>query len=90
MIVSLMGTKSIIQANSNATNSSFASSRNSRNEDILIFGCSAINSLLSKLTQKQSNAHLEDSLLNRIMLMMLQMESKKARQSFTEGLYSVL
>lgn len=62
-----------------------------RNEDLLIFGCQAISALLKTLLTRNSESQLvSEHMLNRIILMLLSMESKKARESFTGGLVSVL
>ena len=85
MIVSLVCSKGILQASTQ--NSTFASNRVNRNEDLLVFGCSAINQLLKTLFKQKSTADLvPESLMSKILQMMLHMESKRARESFTEGL----
>ena len=95
MIVSMVNSKSILQANNNTSqnsvNSNFVSSRQNRYEDLLIFGCSAITALLKTLlSNPQTFSLVSESLLNKILLMMLSMESKKARESYTHGLNTVL
>lgn len=84
MIVSMLSSKGILQAN---TNSGYISSRTNRNEDLLVFGCSAVISLFKTLLQNSSTTSLvSENLLNKVLLMMLNMESKRARENFTEGL----
>ena len=84
MIVAMLSTKSIMQAHQN---SGFASSRHLRNEDLLVFGCSAITALLKNLlSNEETKEYVSETLLSKIVLMMLAMESRKARESFTEGL----
>ena len=88
-MVSLVSNKSILEAS--PQNSSFTSNRENRNEDLLVFGCAAINGLLQNLLANDSSrALIPEALLNRILLMMLSMESRKARETFTAGLHSVL
>ena len=84
MIVSMLSSKSILQANKN---SEYVSSRTNRNEDLLVFGCSAVTSLFKNLLQNSATASLiSEKLLNKVLLMMLNMESKRARENFTDGL----
>ena len=47
IIISLVGNKAIIAAS--PQNSSFVSNKQNRNEDLLVFGCAAINGLLKNL-----------------------------------------
>jgi len=80
----MLSSKGILQAN---TNSGYISSRTNRNEDLLVFGCSAVISLFKTLLQNSSTTSLvSENLLNKVLLMMLNMESKRARENFTEGL----
>ena len=48
MIISLVSNKTILTATSQ-TGNNFASNRQGRNEDLLVFGCAAINGLLKNL-----------------------------------------
>jgi hypothetical protein len=88
MIVAMLSSKGILQAKSN---SGYISTRLNRNEELLVFGCSAITSLLKTLLSNSETSELvSETLLNKVLLMMLNMESKRARESFTEGLQGVL
>ena len=61
---------------------------------MLIFGCTAITSLLKTLLSgcggKASRELVSDALLDKVLLMLFNMESKRARESFTESLERVL
>jgi len=84
MIVAMLSSKGILQARSN---SGYISTRLNRNEELLVFGCSAITSLLKTLlSNSETSSLVSETLLNKVLLMMLNMESKRARESFTEGL----
>ena len=94
MLIFLLGNKQILQTSkTNSANNGMATGRQNRSEELLMFGCQALTVLFEKIQTFKENTpeeNVNQQILNRVFLMLLNMESKKVRQQLTGGLEKAL